>query len=255
VKEISEKKRKIIRGSITLILLVAFFSAIILVLFKSGIFSSENPVEDIKKLIEMYPNSSYLSYILIQYLQVVILPIPAAVTTTAGVVVFGAWKAFWLSYFACMLGALTTFFIGRSLGKKVIAWIIGKDDLIKWSKKLAEGKYSYFLMMLFPFFPDDILCFVVGTTEIKFTFFLITNIITRAIAIGTTCFFTSGSLIPLEGWGIPVLIVIAIIVIVILILSFKYERKVDEFMKKIEKKLSKFVNKITKRIDLDDKNQ
>lgn len=142
-----------------------------------------------------------------------------------------------------MLGAVTAFFIGRCLGKKVIMWIVGEEDLEKWSTRLEGGKYTYFLMMLFPFFPDDILCFIVGTSDIKFRFFLITNLIARAIAIGATCFITSGSVIPFEGWGIIVLVILAIIVLTFLILSFKYEKNIDTFMKKMEIKISKIFNK------------
>lgn len=239
----TEKKRKIIRGSITIAILVALFLVIFFFLYKHGIFSRENSLDEIKKIIEMYPGYSYFIFILIQFLQVVILPIPAAITTTAGVIIFGAWTAFWLSYLACMLGAIVAFFIGRFLGKKVIAWIVGENDLQKWSRKLADGKYTYFLMMLFPFFPDDVLCFIVGTTDIKFTFFLITNIITRAISIGATCFITSGSVIPFSGWGIPVLIIIALAVLTLLFFSFKYENKIDLFMKKIEQKMKKLFQK------------
>jgi len=238
-----EKRRKIIRGSITLVIFIGLFLAIFLLLYYHGVFSRQNSVEEIKRLINAYPGYSYLIFTIIQYLQVVILPIPAAITTTAGVIVFGAWTAFGLSYLACMLGSLTAFFIGRFLGKKVIMWIVGEDDLNKWSTKLAGGKYTYFLMMLFPIFPDDILCFIVGTTDITFKFFLITNLLTRAIAIGATCFLTSGSVIPFEGWGIVVLVIIAIILLTLLILSFKYEKHIDAFMKKIEIKISKIFNK------------
>jgi len=234
-----ERRRKIIRGSVTIIILIGLFLAIFLFLYFQGVFSGQNSIEKIKNVINSNPGYSYLIFALIQYLQVVILPIPAAITTMAGVIVLGAWTAFWLSYLACMLGAITAFFIGRFLGKKVIMWIVGEEDLNKWSTKLAGGKYTYFLMMLFPFFPDDILCFIVGTTDIKFNFFFFTNIITRAIAIGATCFITSGSVIPFEGWGIVVLVIIGVIVIGLLIISFKYEKNIDAFMKKLEIKISK----------------
>lgn len=239
----TEKHRKVIRGAITLTILVGLITAIFLILYKNGVFQGRNTVERIRQLIESHPAYSYLIYMLIQYLQVVVLPIPAAITTTAGVIIFGAWPAFWLSYFSCMLGAITAFFIGRSLGKKVIEWIVGEADMQKWSKKLAGGRYTYFLMMLFPIFPDDILCFIVGTTDIKFNFFLFTNILTRAIGIGATCFITSGSVIPFEGWGIPVLVILAILMLIALFLSFKYESKIEIFFRKIERRIKIIFNK------------
>lgn len=83
-----EKRRKIIRGSITLVIFIGLFLAIFLFLYFHGAFSRRNSLEEIKKIITSHPGYSYLIFTLIQYLQVVILPIPAAITTTAGVIVF-----------------------------------------------------------------------------------------------------------------------------------------------------------------------
>ena len=119
-------------------------------------------------------------------------------------------------------------------------WILGKEDTEKWRKKLERGKYLFFLMMIFPFFPDDILCLIVGaTTTISYKFFIITNLITRPFAIFGTTFIGSGELIPFSGWGIPVWIIIGILFVIAMILSFKYKDKIENFVYNLGKKLNK----------------
>ena len=51
------------------------------------------------------------------------------------------------------------------------------------------------LMMIFPLFPDDILCLVAGVTNMSFPFFLWTNIISRAIGVAVTVYFGTGAII------------------------------------------------------------
>jgi uncharacterized membrane protein YdjX (TVP38/TMEM64 family) len=152
--------------------------------------------------------------------------------------VFGPWLTFIISLLAISIGSLLNFYIGRRFGKHIIIWIIGKDDAIKWGKKLSTGKYVFFLMMLFPIFPDDILCLVVGaTTSISYKFFIITNLITRPISLASTCFLGSGQLIPFSGWGIPIWILIFILgafISIITLLLFIEDNKyllIEEKMK------------------------
>ena len=82
-------------------------------------------------------------------MQVTFLPIPAAVTTVAGTLVFGPWITLIISFFAVMLASLFSFFIGKKLGVKVIVWIVGDKDYKKWAEKLGKGKYVFCFIYLF----------------------------------------------------------------------------------------------------------
>ena len=94
-------------------------------------------------------------------------------------------------------------------------------------------------MMLFPFFPDDILCIVAGVTNMSNKFFIITNLITRPVSVFCTCFIGSGYLIPFKGWGIYVWILFVILLILVFLLSTKYQKNIEDFILKIDKKLKR----------------
>ena len=104
---------------------------------------------------------------------------------------------------------------------------------------MSHGTYLFFLMMLFPMFPDDILCVIVGLTNMSFSYFFITNLIARGVGIACTVFFGSGAVIPFHGWGLIVWGVIILIVASLFYLSVKYQNKIDEIIKQFFKKEKK----------------
>ena len=192
--------------------------------------------EQLKEIILSGGVWSYLIFFFIQFLQVTFLPIPAAVTTVAGTLVFGPWLTLLISFVSVMLASLFSFFIGKKLGSKIIIWIVGNNDYEKWAEKLGKGKYVFFLMMLFPVFPDDILCMIAGTTSMSWKFFIMTNIITRPIGIFCTCFLSSG-IIPFAGWWILFWILLAVCCLLLFILAYKYQEQIENFIFRQSKKM------------------
>lgn len=237
-----ETKTKLIKLSIVVGALILLALAIYLPLELTGTIDKIDSAEKLRDIILEWGAYSYITFIIIQFLQVTFLPLPAVVTTVAGTLVFGPWITFGLSLLAVMLGSIFAFFLGRKVGRKLVVWVAGEKDAKKWEEKLSRGKYIFFLMMLFPIFPDDILCIVAGCIGMDWKFFLITNIITRPISIGTTCFFGSGQIIPFSGWGIPVWIVLAVLACVIFYLSFKYQPQIENFITKLADKMSRKKN-------------
>lgn len=240
------EKSKIIRLSVIILVIVALMLAIYLPLHFSGALDKISNANDLKQIILDGGVYSYLIFFAIQFLQATIIPIPMMVTTITGTLIFGPFIAFSISFISIMLASVLMFWIGKKFGKKFIIWAVGEADFNKWSTVLTKGKYTYFLMMLFPLFPDDLLCLIVGAvTNISFKFFTITNLITRPIGIICTCYLASGQLIPFSGWGIPVWIILGILCLTLLILSFKYQNKVEDIFNKIlsKKENSKINNK------------
>lgn len=241
-------KLLIVIGIIALILL-----AIFLPLHFTGTLSKIKDVEALKDFIISGGVWSYLIFFTIQFLQVTFLPIPAAVTTIAGTLVFGPWITSIISFISIMLASLFSFFLGKKVGSKIVIWIAGEEDFNKWAEKLGKGKYVFFLMMLFPIFPDDILCMIVGTTNMTWRFFIITNLITRPIGIISTCFLSSG-IIPFTGWWILLWIVLGIGCLLLFILSYKYQPQIESFIMKLSKRLENedTIDKTTNTEDLID---
>lgn len=216
---------------LTIVIVATFF------IFKiTGIWEKVNSIDKIRKIVESGGVFSFIIFMLLQILQTTVLQIPSILVTIAGSLIFGKWTAFILSFISVMIGSLIMFWIGRKCGKKFLYWLAGKDNADKWMEKLTNGKYLFFLMMMFPLFPDDILCAVAGVTNMSFGFFFWTNVVARGLGIACTVFFGSGSVIPFRGWGLVVWGVIGVLIVIIFYLSIRYKDKIDEIVKKFFKK-------------------
>ena len=188
-------------------------------------------IERLTQLIRSTGEWGMLVFVLIQILQVVILPLPAVVCYVPGSRIWGALTATLLASAGVILGSLIAYAIGRFFGKRAAEWIAGKEAVEKYAKLIGDkGKVIFLLMQILPFFPDDILCIVAGLTAMSFQFFIITIIVVRPIIIALYCYFGTGSIIPFSGWGIPVWIAIFAVCIVLAVLAFKYQDKVEKWL-------------------------
>lgn len=229
--------KKLLKFIIVLLIATLFFGGIFLILKCTGLLSKISDLESLRSVIKEGGIFSALIFFVLQFLQVTILPLPSFLTTLAGALVFGPYVASVISLFAIFFGSLFAFFLGRKYGKKLVVWIVGKDEAEKWEGLLSKGKYAFALMMIFPLFPDDILCLVAGITKMSYKFFVLTILITRPISIICTCFFGSGYLIPFSGAGIPIWCVIILFMTVAFVLSIKYQDKIAEKIEILNKKI------------------
>ena len=221
---------------LALLIFLCFFGVVFCILVATGAWEKINSVEKIRSVVESGGIFSFLVFIIFQILQTTILQMPAIIVTLVGVLVFGQWKAFVLSYIAVLIGSVIMFWVGRKCGRKFLHWMCGENTSEKWINTMSHGKYLFFLMMLFPIFPDDILCVVAGVTNMSFSFFIWTNIIARGIAIACIVFFGSGAIIPYHGWGLLVWLIIFGLMALLFYLSIKFKDRIDNLVKKIVKK-------------------
>ncbi len=227
------------KAMLSLYIFVLFCFIFIYVLQKTGFFQVFRDERLFREYLQKAGIWMPLLYILLQFLQVVVLPIPSIVSTIAGIALFGAIKTLIYSFIGILLGSFLAFFIGRKLGNKAVSWIVGKENLQKWQKKL-KGKDNLFLSLMFllPLFPDDILCFLAGLSTMTWGYFTAIILISRALALSATCF--SVDFIPFTTWwGITLWCVLAIILTVIFIIIYKnldkIQRRID-FLKTKRKK-------------------
>ena len=227
---------KIIRAIIFFALVAVVFLLSFFIMQVTGLWEKINSMDKMRQFVQNGGIFSFLIFMLLQILQTTILQIPAVFVTIVGALIFGKWQAFFMSYIAILIGSIIMFWIGRRAGRRFLYWIIGEDGAERWINRMNDGKYLFFLMMLFPMFPDDILCVVAGLTDMSFSFFLWTNILARGLGIICTVFFGSGSIIPFHGWGIAVWAVIGVIVLILFYISIRYKDKIDDALSQMTMK-------------------
>lgn len=166
-------------------------------------------------------------FIALTVFQVVVLPIPEAVTILLGVAIYGATTSFILSVIGTIIGSLISFMLGKVFGRRLCNWMFGEENTEKYAKIMNEkGRFLFIIMLLFPAFPDDMLCMIAGITTMSYTYFTIICLVTRPVMIGLTAYLGSG-VIPFSGWGIPVWISIACLMFVLFVVVGGIKSKIE----------------------------
>lgn len=212
------------------ILYTIFISAYLYFAYKQmlSIFYS---VATFRQFILSTGNWGILIYIIIQAMQVVFLPVPAAVIAIAGGIIYGPFVGGLYCSVGVLIGSNISYLIGRFLGFKVVAWISGEQNVVKYSNILnKKGKLFLPMAFLLPMFPDDILCLIAGLTRLNYKFFFISTTITRPISVICMCYFGGGFVIPFSGWGILVWIVLSIIIAIVVVCTYKYQEQIENWV-------------------------
>jgi uncharacterized membrane protein YdjX (TVP38/TMEM64 family) len=199
---------------------------------KTGFFEIVKNEQALQEYLEKKGVWMPVFYVALQYLQVVILPIPSIVSTLAGVAVFGVFKTIVYSLIGVVLGSWSAFYIGRKFGNKAVAWMIGMETLKKWQNRL-KGKDNFLLtfMFLLPVFPDDVLCFMAGLSSMRTLYFIIMIMISRVLSVSATCY--SMEILPLNTWwGFSVWCVIFALFIIAFAFAYKNLDKIQKISSK-----------------------
>ena len=228
--------KKILRVVMVLALVLVALGLIYFLLEITGLWEKLNSVEKLQSVILELGFWGRFTFVFLQFLQVTFIPLPSPVLVIAGTLIYGPFEAGLLSLSGILLGSALAFFIGRIFGIKIVTFMVGEKVALKWKKFLSNCKYTFVLMMLLPLFPDDVLCLVAGLTNMSWTFFMVTQLVTRPIGIFLLSYFSSGEIIPYHGWGLVVWAIILILSVVIIFLSSKYSEKIEKFLNNIFKR-------------------
>lgn len=225
--------KSLYRLAVCVIICLAIFAGIFFAISACGFIKNMTSIDELQKFIQ--ESGSYgvtvCVFIVIQFLQVVVLPIPSTVTVMAGTALFGPWQCSLYSFIGIFAGSVTAFAIGRFLGYRVVSWIVGKDDLDKWLKKIRGKDYLILsIMFLLPLFPDDVLCFVAGLSSMTWPYFIVMIFITRALSI-TLSALSFDSIPFTTWWGLLCWALIIAAVVALFYLVIKYSDKIDSFIK------------------------
>ncbi len=225
---------------ITAFYIGAVFLIVFFALNKSGVLSSIDSAADVVRYINNSGGVAEVLFVVINFLQVTIIPIPSTITTTAGAILFeGIWKPLYLTVIGLVIGSMFAFFLGRVLGVRFANWLVGENAIKKY-RNMTKGrdKVVLFYMFIFPFFPDDLLCILAGMTDYTYPGFFLLQVFSRTIGTLTTILIAKGVVsIPFYGWWILLWVFIIALVIVLLVLTIKYSDKIEGFILKIIHKL------------------
>lgn len=226
---------KYIKLYLGIVFIVATIFLGYLLLKHFGIIDKFSSIEQISDMLNSkYKVITVILYMLVQFLQVSFIPIPAIITTSAGVMIFNNWyEPTIYSLIAIIIASIFSFALGRWFGKSFVSWMVGKENMQQYLKKTkGRERPIFFMMFLLPLFPDDILCMVAGITPMSYRFFIIMQLICRPPAVIGTILMVYG-IFDKDILNTPIGIVLMILAVIgfiaIVYLSIKYSAQIEKF--------------------------
>ena len=137
-----------------------------------GILSSQ---EAFVEFIESTGSFAPIAFLIIETVSVVILILPCAVGYPVATVAFGPFWSFVLNAIATIAGSVIIFLIVRQWGRPIAEAAVKRKNFEKYEKFVnSTSLFEKILagVLLVPFLPDNVLCYVAGLTKVKFRRFL-----------------------------------------------------------------------------------
>ncbi len=106
-------------------------------------------------------------------------------------------RSFLLCFASVLIASGTMYAVGRFGGYPLCVRLVGKGDAERALDLLRDkGTFFFPFMMLFPFFPDEALTMVAGTTRMRLSWFVPSIVVARGVGIATIVFGLSA--VPFE---------------------------------------------------------
>jgi len=167
-----------------------------------------------------------LVFIGVQIVQTAIAPIPGQVTGIVGGAVFGWWGLVW-SLVGSIIGAYLVLRLIRRFGRPLAERIVSRKLLDKFDFAIQrQGVWPLFLMFLLPIFPDSILCYIAGLTEIPIRTLMVIWIAGRTPSALVNNLIGEG----MSRAALRPVIWVTIICVVLGIAVFVYRRQLHDFV-------------------------
>lgn len=124
-------------------------------------------------------------FMLLNTAQVLLAIIPGGPFEVAAGALFGPWAGTIMCDIAMTAGGMITFLFVRKFGMQFIELFVDRKEIesVKFLHSNEKSTTLLFLFFLLPGTPKDLMCYVVGLTDIKWTTWLLINFVGRFPAI------------------------------------------------------------------------
>ena len=177
----------------------------------------------------------WLLILSIQIIQIVIAFIPGEPVEILAGVLYGGLGGLFLCLFGCVIASSGIYMLSKKFGTPLVTKLFKKNKLdefafLKDAKKLET---IVFILFLIPGTPKDMLTYVVGTSPMKITQFLVISTFARIPSVISSAFI--GSTISQGEWETAALIFT--ITAVLGIAGIKYQERIVGFCKRISRRM------------------
>lgn len=158
-------------------------AAVALVLVVAGLHLAVPQVTDpawLRRTVARFGPFAPLAFVALQTAQVVLAPIPGQLLAGVGGYLFGPLAGTAYSMAGVLAGSTVVFLAARRYGRPYVERVLAPAAVERWDEVVERGGLSgIFLLFLLPTFPDDLLCAVVGLTDVRLRTFLAVVLVGR----------------------------------------------------------------------------
>ncbi len=125
-------------------------------------------------------------FIFLQILQTVVPIIPGALTSVAGVFIYGHIIGTIYNYVGIVIGCAIIFYLARTYGPAFVQSVVSKRTYDKYIGWLDEGnrfERFFIFMMIWPISPADFLCMLAALTKMSFKKYMIIIVLCKPITL------------------------------------------------------------------------
>jgi uncharacterized membrane protein YdjX (TVP38/TMEM64 family) len=161
---------------VVLLILVILIALFLYSYYSKGIIYAISTTnnESVTNFIQSFGIFSYLVFIILVILEVVLAPIPPLALYIGGGALFGTFLGGVLTLVGNLIGALIAFWIARRFGRKFVEKRVDEKMRKKFDNfSVRYGGFSLFLLRINPFTTSDLFSYLAGLTKMKVRTFLI----------------------------------------------------------------------------------
>ncbi len=176
-----ETKLKKVMTLITIIITILLIGFIVYAIKMNLLTSPEILVNKIKE----YGLIGPIIFLLIQIVQVIFLFFPGGASCLAGTLAFGPIEGFFYNYIGLTLGSIVAYMLSKNFGLPLIKKLFKEETIKKYLKYVRNKKFEkiFFLGILLPGAPDDLLCYIAGISNLTFKKFLIIILLGKPLTL------------------------------------------------------------------------
>ncbi len=162
------KKRQKLVSILSLIVMIAFFIAVMLLVGKPMLDILKNK-EDFREWVQARGFVGQLAMIGMMALQVIVAIIPGEPMEIGAGYAFGAFEGTLLCLIGAAVGTSIVFAFTRTLGMKMVTAFVPKEklDLLPVIQNAKKRNLLVFILFLIPGTPKDIITYFIGVTPMK----------------------------------------------------------------------------------------
>ena len=213
------------KRGVVLAIAVLLLGGIVLLLWRTGFFEAAGTPQSMEAYINRFSPYSQIIFFLLQVATVILAPIPSNLTAAAGGLLFGTIPAFLLTYGAVFCGSAIVFLLARAVGQKQVEGFVSRKVSDRYLELIRAKRDTFLtLALLFPFFPDDLLCILAGVTDIPLGRYLLIVALARPWGILVASAVGGSALTILLPW----MVAIGLAGVALFLIGMKYGDRVEK---------------------------